>query len=86
MPDILVSDIGMPNKDGYDLIREIRAHGISGDLLPAIALTAFARPEDRQQVLQAGFQMHISKPVDPGDFLEAIRNLIGSSLRAVANS
>ncbi len=64
-PDVLISDIGMPGEDGYDLIRKIRARHNARDL-PAAALTAFARSEDRRRAMLAGFQTHGSKPVDPG--------------------
>ncbi len=76
-PDVLVSDIGMPGRDGYDLIREIRARGYSGDKLPAIALTALARPEDRRRALLEGFQLHVSKPNDAGELTTAIAAVVG---------
>jgi signal transduction histidine kinase len=63
-PDVLLSDISMPDEDGYDLITHLRSNGFSQDELPAIALTAYARSEDRQRILQAGFQAHLSKPID----------------------
>jgi len=74
-PEVLVSDIGMPGGDGYELIRRIRGRGISAMRLPAIALTAYAHPEDQQKALSAGFQMHVSKPVDVRLLTEAIRQL-----------
>lgn len=77
VPEILVSDIAMPLRDGYDLIREVRAAGYSARQLPAIALTAFAHREDRRKALRAGFQLHISKPVDPYDLSELIAGLAG---------
>src|SRR5690606_14790654 len=65
-PDVLLSDIGMPEKTGYDLIRAIRARGPdSGGAVPAAALTAYAGAEDRRRALEAGFQLHLAKPVDP---------------------
>ena len=64
-PDVLVSDISMPEKDGYELIRDIRALGRNAEDLPAVAVTALASPEDRRHALAAGFQVHLSKPVDP---------------------
>ncbi|MBD2541139.1 PAS domain S-box protein [Coleofasciculus sp. FACHB-SPT36] len=76
-PDILVSDIGMPEEDGYDLIRQVRALDIKGRTIPAVALTAYARAEDRTKALQAGFQVHISKPVNPVEIATAIANLTG---------
>ncbi|MGN6369708.1 MAG: ATP-binding protein [Phycisphaerae bacterium] len=75
-PSILVSDIGMPGEDGYDLIRKVRAlpHHQGGNT-PAVALTAFARSEDRQQALRAGFQIHVPKPVDPTELLTVCATL-----------
>jgi CheY-like chemotaxis protein len=77
-PDVIVSDIGMPEHDGYDLIQAIRALP-GGRKVPAVALTALARGEDRSRALRAGFQMHISKPVDGTELIVAVRNL--ASLR-----
>ena len=62
-PHVLVSDVGMPREDGYDLIRRIRESGYAAEVLPAIALTAFARDEDRDRALAAGYQQHLPKPV-----------------------
>ena len=76
-PDVLVSDIGMPERDGYDLIREIRALGHDATDLPAVAVTAFASPEDRQRALAAGFQVHLAKPVDPKELTHVIAALAG---------
>jgi CheY-like chemotaxis protein len=76
--DVLISDIGMPGADGYELIRRVRAHGdgrVSG--IRAVALTAYARAEDRLQSLRAGFQMHVSKPVDEAELTVVIAALIG---------
>jgi signal transduction histidine kinase len=73
-PDLLVSDIGMPEQNGYQLLETLRAMPDSADL-PAIALTAFARPEDRGRALNAGFQMHVAKPVDAGELLAAVLGL-----------
>ena len=73
-PQILVSDISMPGEDGYDLIRQMRDHA-SNTELPAIALTAYAREEDRQQLLKAGFQMHLSKPIKPVQLVTAVTRL-----------
>ena len=65
-PDVLVTDIGMPDADGFELLRRVRALGPDrGGRVPAIALTAFARSEDRTRALRAGFLVHVSKPVDP---------------------
>jgi CheY-like chemotaxis protein len=75
-PGVVVSDIGMPGQDGYDLIRSIRGLPPSaGAAVAAIALTAYAREEDRQRALAAGFDLHIPKPVDPRDLVAAIARL-----------
>lgn len=77
-PDVLISDIGMPEMDGYMLIKRIRAlDADSGGQVPAIALTAFTRAEDRNRALGAGFQKHIAKPVEPGDLVLAVADLAG---------
>ncbi|HEV2853635.1 MAG TPA: ATP-binding protein [Thermoanaerobaculia bacterium] len=73
-PDVLLSDISMPGRDGYDLIREVRT-GRGPDDLPAVAVTAFAGPEDRRRALAAGFQVHLAKPVDPGELVSVIARL-----------
>jgi CheY-like chemotaxis protein len=72
-PDVMISDIGMPGKDGYQLIREIRQlPASSGGKIPAIALTAFASSEDRTKAMIAGYQMHLSKPVEPHELVATI--------------
>lgn len=76
-PQVLVSDIGMPDLDGYALIREVRARGYSYQALPAIALTALALPEDRRRALLAGYQMHMAKPIDASELTAAIAALLG---------
>jgi PAS domain S-box-containing protein len=76
-PSVLVCDIGMPNMDGYQLIRTLRAGELRGERLPALALTAFARAEDRKRSLVAGYQAHLAKPFDVGEFILVIANLIG---------
>ena len=70
--DVIVSDIGMPVQDGYAFIAEARRHGIQ---TPALALTAFARPEDRAQSLSNGYQEHLSKPVQMGELLATVAAL-----------
>jgi CheY-like chemotaxis protein len=62
--DVLVSDIGMPDEDGYSLIRRVRLLPGNRGRIPAIALTAYAHPADRVQAIEAGFQMHFAKPVE----------------------
>ena len=71
-PDVLVSDIGLPGADGYELIRAVRARTKAGMMLPAIALTAYARREDRRLALEAGFQAHVAKPVDPVELVATV--------------
>lgn len=75
-PDILVSDIGMPGVDGYELLRRIRKRA-DGTRLPAIALTAFARSEDRTRALRAGFVVHVAKPVDPAELVATVASVAG---------
>jgi CheY-like chemotaxis protein len=71
--DVLVSDIAMPDRDGYELIRLVRDLPASqGGRVPAIALTAYAREEDRFRALTAGFQAHLAKPVTPADLTAAV--------------
>jgi CheY-like chemotaxis protein/two-component sensor histidine kinase len=78
-PQILVCDIAMPTQDGYDLIRQVRASGLSAKDLPAVALTAFAHKEDQRRILLAGFQVHVSKPVNPYDLTGVVASLCGRS-------
>jgi CheY-like chemotaxis protein len=73
-PDLIVSDIGMPEQDGYEFMRDLRRHGIS---TAAVALTAFARAEDRIRSLQAGYQTHLPKPVEPAELVAVLANLAG---------
>ena len=81
---MLISDIGMPIEDGYALIRRVRqlpdARGIAARL-PAIALTAFARTEDRTRALSAGFQAHIAKPAEPDELIATVASVIGRTVR-----
>ena len=76
-PDLLVCDIGLPGEDGYSLINKVRAIDGQCGQVPAIALTAYASPEDRDRVLSAGFQMHIAKPVEPEELVTIIANVSG---------
>ncbi|MEO5929953.1 MAG: ATP-binding protein [Candidatus Kapaibacterium sp.] len=77
-PAVLVSDIGMPERDGYDLIRAVRALPASeGGRIPAVALTALARSEDRRRVLLTGFQMHVAKPAEPFELVAVVANVAG---------
>jgi CheY-like chemotaxis protein len=77
-PDVIISDVGMPGRNGYELLRELRElEGPLSRRLPAIALTSFSRPQDREQALQAGFDLHISKPLRPLLLVHAIARLAG---------
>ncbi|MBA3638527.1 MAG: PAS domain S-box protein [Acidobacteria bacterium] len=77
-PDVLVSDIGMPDADGFELLRRIRAlDADQGGRVPAIALTAFARSEDRTRALRAGFVVHVAKPVDPSELIATVASVAG---------
>jgi PAS domain S-box-containing protein len=71
-PDVILSDIGMPAQDGYEFLSDIRR---AGNEIPAAAITAFARSEDRIKALQAGFQMHLAKPIEPAELLAAVASL-----------
>lgn len=78
-PHILISDVGMPEQDGYTLIHHLReVESVPTNTIPAIALTAYAREEDRQQLLKAGFQLHLSKPVEPTALVAAVASQIGA--------
>jgi PAS domain S-box-containing protein len=87
VPDVVISDIGMAEEDGYELIRKLRMLPVQGsllpglpdslpDLIPAIALTGYATIKDRDRALAAGYQLHLAKPVEPDELVAAIRNLI----------
>ncbi len=83
-PDIIVSDIGMPDQDGYEFMQRVRrmAGAIAG--VPAAALTALARVEDRKRALMAGYQTHLAKPVDPAELVAMVASLAGRTGRPVA--
>ena len=74
--DILISDVGMPDMDGYQLMRRVRASEPKGRRIPALALTAFARAEDRKRALLAGYQSHVAKPVDMAELVIVIAGLV----------
>jgi CheY-like chemotaxis protein len=81
-PDVLVADIGMPGEDGYSLIRTIRAQPADrGGMIPAAAVTALARPEDRRRALLAGFHTHVAKPVDVVELVAVVASLAGRTGR-----
>jgi PAS domain S-box-containing protein len=78
IPDLLISDISMPNENGYDLIRQVRSlTPAQGGQIPAIALTAYASEEERQQAIDCGFQAHISKPIEPDCLATKVAALMG---------
>ena len=78
LPDLLVSDIGLPGSDGYELIRRVRRRSEDrGGQLPALALTAYADPDTVQKALAAGFQIHLAEPVSPADLLRGLARLAG---------
>jgi CheY-like chemotaxis protein len=75
-PDVLISDIGMPEMDGYTLIGKLRAMSTEdGGRTPAVALTAFARSEDRRQAMLSGFDVHVAKPVEPSELVAVVSRL-----------
>jgi PAS domain S-box-containing protein len=76
-PTVLVCDVGMPQMDGYQLIRTLRAQESRSERIPALALTAFARAEDRKRSLVAGYQVHLAKPFDVGELILVIADLVG---------
>jgi CheY-like chemotaxis protein len=73
---VLLSDIGLPGEDGYALIRAVRARGYPPERLPAIALTAYARREDQRLAVEAGFQAHVAKPVEPAVMVAAVADAL----------
>jgi PAS domain S-box-containing protein len=85
-PAVLVSDIAIPEQDGYDLIRQVRERGHDADTLPAIALTAFARSEDRSRALAAGYQAHLPKPIAGVQLLAVIATLLHRARRRAAKA
>lgn len=83
-PDLLISDIGMPEMDGYQLIRQIRT-STQGQAIPAIALTAYAGESNQQQALTAGFQVHLSKPIEPTSLVQTVLQLIHPDFQRDSN-
>jgi CheY-like chemotaxis protein len=77
-PDVLVSDIGMPVEDGYELMRKVRAREPErGGRVPALALTAYARAEDARKAFNAGYQAHVPKPIEPVELTTVVAGLAG---------
>ncbi len=85
-PSVVVSDIGMPQEDGYDFIRKMRALPGHAGSIPAVALTALARTEDRQRALLEGYQTHVSKPVDPAELVAVIASVTAMAARTTVRS
>jgi two-component system CheB/CheR fusion protein len=83
LPDVIVSDIGMPGEDGYELIRRVRLLPVDkGGALPLLALSAYSTEEHRRKVMQSGFQMHLEKPVAPGELVTEVARLAGQHERS----
>jgi hypothetical protein len=76
-PDVMVTDLGMPDEDGYSLLRRVREwEGEHGVHIPAVALTAYGRSEDRKRAVRAGFEMHVAKPVEPDELAVVIASIV----------
>jgi CheY-like chemotaxis protein len=85
MPDLIVADIALPDEDGYSFIARVRAReGGSADRVPALALTAYGRPEDRDRALAAGYQVHVGKPFIPDQVIATVARLARQSREARA--
>jgi CheY-like chemotaxis protein len=77
-PDLIISDIGLPDEDGYFFIAQVRKlTSRGGGIIPAVALTAYAKSEDGERLIAAGFQKHVAKPVDPAELLKVVAQLVG---------
>lgn len=85
-PTVLICDVGMPKMDGYQLIRTLRAEESPAKRIPALALTAFARAEDRKRSLVAGYQAHLSKPFDVGELILVVADLVGREVGPAGRS
>jgi CheY-like chemotaxis protein len=81
-PDVIVSDLALPEGDGFAFLREVRALGGAAAVIPAIALTAHARTEDATRALAAGFQLHLAKPAGSQELIDAILRVAGRGARA----
>jgi CheY-like chemotaxis protein len=77
--DVLVSDIGMPGEDGYSLIKQVRKLNSPAASIPALALTAYARSEDRQRAILSGYHLHVAKPVEPSELITMVSSLAARS-------
>ena len=86
-PDVLVCDIGMPGEDGYSLIRRLRVlEERQESVLPAVALSAYARSEDRTKAIRSGFQNHLAKPVELVELLAVVSSLAGRKITTPPNA
>ncbi len=87
LPDVVLSDIGMPHQDGYDLLRQLRARPAEqGGRIPAVAVTAYASAADRSSSQAAGYQAHVAKPYEPGDIARLVKRLVASGKLQVTTS
>jgi len=85
--DILVCDIGLPDQDGYSLLKKIRQlPRAAGGTIPAVALTGYARVEDRVRALDAGFQTHASKPIEPAELVAVVASLARARIQPLVDS
>jgi CheY-like chemotaxis protein len=84
-PQIVISDIAMPERDGYDLLHALRERS-NGTEVPVIAMTAYARDEDRQRALSAGFRAHLSKPIEPAAIINAVAQAVDGVMRTQASA
>jgi CheY-like chemotaxis protein len=78
-PDVIVSDIGLPEMDGYDLLRRLRESEASGKRIPAIAVTGYAGAIDESKAIKAGYELHFSKPIELNELATAIAKLSGKT-------
>jgi CheY-like chemotaxis protein len=74
-PDVIVSDIAMPGQDGYEFLRQLRREGNHRHRIRALALTALSSPEDRRRAFEAGYRLHLAKPVNPNALAQAVAEL-----------
>jgi CheY-like chemotaxis protein len=84
--DVLLCDIGLPGEDGYSFLRRARAKVDSARTLPSLALSAFARPRDKQRAREAGFDGHLAKPVDPSALLRTLAELLPAGPKAAVEA
>jgi len=85
-PSVIVSDIGMPSEDGYELIRRVRALDNGLGAVPAVALTAYAASGDRIRIFSSGFQAHVAKPIEPEELVAVVQSVTQSSRPSLSES